>query len=282
MKVIALTVICLLAAGPAALAQEDLAFHFLKMEGKAFFLERVALNGKTVLSGTLISISLPIYVTRYLQDGPNTLEIEYTSDKTEGLVLTIEERKRGRPQRRPVVRFSSAVGETQGRKVRKVVAFTAYPLAPPPVSLGDADRQAILGLVQAYHGGLVARNAGRVARFFDRAIKEDGGIYPEGMELFRRVMASIASALSSAQFKIGPVRLDGLQFVADGQVVLVSRLDRLPLMESEEIEVEEEVTTVVNGREVRQKAKSKVRIAPGRLAFKRYGSEWHFALPFGF
>ncbi len=38
-------------------------YHFLRFDGKAMFLERVALNGQTVLGGTLISYSLPVYIS---------------------------------------------------------------------------------------------------------------------------------------------------------------------------------------------------------------------------
>src|SRR5207253_7235980 len=96
----------------AAADPGDVEYQFLWSEGA--YLHRVALNGMTVAGDTAISISLPIYVTKYLRDGANELEVEYTSDTRVGLSVTLETRAKG-PRKDQIVRFTSLTVATNGR-----------------------------------------------------------------------------------------------------------------------------------------------------------------------
>jgi hypothetical protein len=80
--------------------------------------------------------------------------------------------------------------------------------------------------------------------------------------------------LSSPQFKMKPLRLEKLQFSADGELVMVRRSDGLPIFASEEVEVIEEVISKQDGKEMRTKVKSKTQIVPTEMTFKKYGGEW--------
>ncbi len=275
--------LCLLAALlalPAAAHPEDLEYHFLTVKGKGFPLERVALNGKAVLSGTLISVSLPVYVDRYLKSGQNELEVEYTSDKVEGLTIAIEARTRG-PKKSEVVRFSSAAGESGGRKVTKTVSFAAHVRPPIPVTLTDTDRQAIAAVLQAQYTVLTQRDAAGLRRLYEKALQEEAQIYPEGVEFFKSVLDGSLKMLASPKFRMKPFQPTGLQFSVDGEVVQVSRTDRAPVMESDLVEVDEDVTVTRNGTEVHETQKIQSGIRPMSVRVRKYDGRWYLAMPFG-
>lgn len=281
-RILGLSLTLVILAGSAAPAGQDVTFHFLKVEGKAYFLEMISVNGKLVIRTKLISLDLPLYVTTHLQQGSNTLEFEYTSHSTEGLKILIEERRRGSPEKKEIVKFSSAAGETQGRKVMKVIGFTTHLKFPQTITLDEADRQAILGLIKAYHSALAARNSARVLKFTERATKEESDIYPEGMKFHQAAkQALVGTAFSIPNFKMQPLQLEGLRFLVDGDVAVVVRPQQLPVILSDEYDVKEKVCFVVNGRQVRTNVKQKFSIAPKFLHFKKYGGEWHFTVHFG-
>lgn len=282
MRILAFSVAFVILAGSTTPASQSVTYHFLKVEGKAHFLEVISLNGQLVIRSKLISLDLPVYVTRHLQQGTNTLEIEYASHRTEGLKIFIEERRRGPSERKTLVKFSSAAGETQGETVRKVIKFTPSLKFPPPITLHEADRQAILNLIKAYHNALAAKNSARVFKFTERAVKEESAIYPEGMKFYQASRQElITAAFSSPGFKMKPLQLDGFAFLVAGDTVVVDRPSELPVISSEEFVVEEEVAFVINGREVREKLKGRTSLSPRSLSFKKYGREWHFTISFG-
>lgn len=282
MRILTFSVAFVILAGSATPASQSVTYHFLKVEGKAHFLEVISLNGQLVIRSKLISLDPPVYVTRHLQQGTNTLEIEYASHRTEGLKIAIEERRRGSQERKAIVKFSSAAGETQGEKVRKVISFIAHFRLPPPITLNEADRKAILSLIRAYHGALAARDSARVFKFTERAVREESAIYPEGMKFYQAARRElITAAFSSPNFKMKPLHLERLHFLVVGDTVVVSGPPQLPVISSEEFEMEEEVMFVINGREVREKLKGRTSLSPRSLSFKNYGGEWHFTISFG-
>ncbi len=278
---ILLCVIASLMALPAAWGQDRAEYHFLRVDGKAAFLERVTLNGSPVLSGTLISVSLPIYVDKYLKDGQNKLELEYTSDTTEGLTVVVETRTRG-PQKTEVVKFQSAAGETGGKKVTKTIPFLVRLQPPaPPISLTDEDRQAILTLLQTQYAILARRDPAGLRGLYDKAIREEKLIYPEGVEFFKIVLDESLKMFANPQFRMKPFDPAGLEFTIGGQVVRVGRRDRSPVMESDPVEIEDEIILTQNGKEVRQKTKMQSQVSAVNIAFQKYDGRWYLALPFG-
>lgn len=74
-----------------------------------------------------------------------------------------------------------------------------------------------------------------------------------------------------------PLNLEDLQFTTDGELVTISRPANLPIIESEEVEIEEEFVFEMNGKEVRSKGKSKTKISPLKLSFKKYDGRWQMA-----
>jgi len=275
--------LCLLAgllALPVTAPAQALEYHFLTVKGKALPLQRVALNGKTVLSGTLISVSLPVYVDKYLKSGQNELEVEYTSDKAEGLTIAVEARTSG-SKKREVVRFSSAAGETGGKMVTKTISFTAHVRPLVPVALTDADRQAIAAVLQTQHTVLTHRDAVGLRRLYEKTMQEGMQIYPEGVEFFKSVLDDSLKMLASPKFRMKPFQPTGLQFSVDGERVRVSRTDGTPVMESDLVEIDEDVTFTRNGKEVHETQKIQSQIRSMSVAVRKYDGRWYLAMPFG-
>lgn len=279
---ILLCVIVSLLALPAAWGQDGTAeYHFLRVDGKAAFLDRVAINGSPVLSGTLVAVSVPVYVDKYLKDGQNKLELEYTSDATEGLTVVVETRTRG-PRTTEVVRFQSAAGETGGRKVTKTIPFRLRLQPPaPPISLTDGDREAILALLQAQYAILARRDSAGLRGLYAKAMQEEKLIYPEGVEFFRTVLDESLKMFANPQFRMKPFDPAGLAFTIDGQVVRVGRTDGSPVMASDPVEIEDEIVSTQNGKEVRQKTRMQSQVSAVSIPFQKYDGRWYLALPFG-
>lgn len=340
-----LPLLCILvAAAPYvdAQGQDDGAYYFFLMKGKAAFLWQVSLNGNKVIEGTLISIELPLPVTKYVREGTNTLDILYTSDAQEGLTLIIERRRKGSSAREEVLRFTSRAGETEGKKARKLINFpldgttvvdglsgsaespaeaapavraeaakrsrpkvwtdedmaelryrstistvgtTSAPAAgtrpaaaEPLQSLSEADKQAMLSLLRAYHQALSSKDLGAVTRFYDPALQEAAQVYPEGVKLFQDlVLPSFRQLLASPEFRMMPLRTEGLVFSTEGDKAVVSRADGSPVVESPEVKIELPPELVPRPGRV---TKSTGRIAAEKVHFKKYSGQWQFALPF--
>ncbi|TMI90494.1 MAG: hypothetical protein E6H00_06880, partial [Bacillati bacterium ANGP1] len=171
---------------PAAADPGDVEYQFLWSEGA--YLHRVALNGMTVAGDTAISISLPIYVTKYLRDGANELEVEYTSDTRVGLSVTLETRAKG-PRKDQIVRFSSPQGETNGVRLTKKIPFTIQLRRQAPLHLSGADRGTIEALLQTYYNTLARKDGPGLARLYAKAVQQEAEIYPEGIGLFQWVLS---------------------------------------------------------------------------------------------
>jgi len=271
-----LCALALLVAVPAAADPGDVEYQFLWSEGA--YLHRVALNGMTVAGDTAISISLPIYVTKYLRDGANELEVEYTSDTRVGLSVTLETRARG-PRKDQIVRFTSPTGETNGARVTKKIPFTIQLRRQTPLRLSGADRQAIAALLQTYYATLARRDGAGLAKLYAKAVEQEAQIFPEGIGLFQWVLSDSLRMIGTPRFRMKPFQGAGLQFSVDGQVVTVTRPDQSPLVESVPVEADSAGAQPASGAEA---AQAEPGLKPTSLSFKRYDGRWYLALPFGF
>ena len=268
---------------PAPLARpgEEVPLHFVRMDGKGRFLDRVALNGKEVLSGTLISVSLPLYVSPYLLDGTNVLEINYTSDPDVGLSVWVEERHPNGATITRLAAFSSEAGETKGRSVRRLVTFEAHPRTLPPVSLTDADRYEILQLVECYYRALAKKNTATWEELWNVASQDVRTVYPEGVEFVKNVMEMQAELIRNPRFKMQPYVADGLEFSVKGQIATVSRTNHEPVFASEPL-VEHTVPAAMHAQFPKAEGTVTTKIEPHSLQFKKINGKWALALPFGF
>ena len=270
-----LCALALLVAVPAAADPGDAEYQFLWSEGA--YLHRVALNGTTVAGDTAISISLPIYVTKYLRDGDNELEVEYTSDTRVGLSVTLETRARGRKDQ--IVRFSSPYGESNGARVVKKIPFTLQLRRQVPLRLSSADRGAITALLQTYYNTLARKDGAGLVKLYSKAVEQEGEIYPEGIGLFQWVLSDSLRMIANPKFRMKPYQGAALQFSVDGQVVVVTRPDQSPLVESAPMEAASAGAQPAAGAEG---AQADPGLKPMSLSFKRYEGRWYLALPFGF
>ena len=271
-----LCALALLVAVPAAADPGDVEYQFLWSEGA--YLHRVALNGMTVAGDTAISISLPIYVTKYLRDGANELEVEYTSDTRVGLSVTLETRAKG-PRKDQIVRFSSPQGETNGVRLTKKIPFTIQLRRQAPLHLSGADRGTIEALLQTYYNTLARKDGPGLARLYAKAVQQEAEIYPEGIGLFQWVLSDSLRMIANPKFRMKPFQGTSLQFSVDGQVVTVTRPDMSPLVESAPMGADgagAQPASRVEGAEAEPSLK------PTSLSFKRYDGQWSLALPFGF
>jgi hypothetical protein len=213
-------------------------------------------------------------------DGRNQLEVRYTSDKIEPLVVVIETRTRG-PRKTEALRLYSAPGETGGRKITKTISFDVHVQHPSPVSLTESDRQAIAGLLQTQYALLTRRDAPGLRKLYERAIWEANQIYPEGVEFFKNVLGQSDKMLADPHFRMKPFNRSGLQFEVDGTIASVSRSDHSPVMESEPVEIEDEIVFTQNGKDFHQPTKSQSKISPARVSFRLFDGHWYLAIPFG-
>jgi hypothetical protein len=268
----------------AGRTQSEETFYSLKIDGRANCLDKVSINGKTVVSGTVVEVKIPLPITSYLLNGMNTLEVEYTSDTKEGLIISLEKRKKGSAQGEVTTLFSSPAGATGGKKVKQTLTFEAkLNVAPKPnVALTDADKQAIRNQIQSYHMMLAKRDVKSVVEVMTRAIEDAKAQNPQlGKALQEILVEETKTSVSNPNFKMKPLQLDGLNFKVDGEFVVVRRAEGRPVFESEELEVEEEFVTKQNGHEMRSKVKSKTKIAAEEITFKKDNNQWRmvFRLP---
>ncbi|HLW61298.1 MAG TPA: hypothetical protein VKV57_15450 [bacterium] len=259
-----LCILVLLLTLPAAAGTDPTEYQFLWSDGA--YLHRVALNGATVASGAAISISLPLYISKYLVDGHNELEVEYTSDSRVGLTVAVETRAK-EPRRVEVARFHSPPGESRGASVVKTLAFTVHVHPQPPLHLTDADREAILAVLQSYYATLVRRDGAGLGKLYAKAMEEDAPIYPEGIGVFQWVLGDSQRMLAAPQFHMKPFQRTGLLFSIAGQVVVVTKPDGTPVVESDAGEPGDGAQAGFN---------------PESVAFEKYDGRWYLALPFGF
>jgi hypothetical protein len=270
-----LMALLVMSAASVGRAQSEL--YFLKFNGKANPLAKVSVNGATVVSGTIVSVHVPLPVTKHLRNGENTLEVEYASDSKEGLTIELEKRNKGsaKGEIRPL--FSSPPAATKGQMVKGVVKFNLQLNVTPKqnVVLTETDKQAIQAQIQSYYAMLSKRDTQGVLSATERAFKEMKEANPQLAKSMQQAILEVTQqCLSSPQFKMKPLRLEKLQFSADGELVMVRRSDGLPIFASEEVEVIEEVISKQDGKEMRTKVKSKTQIVPTEMTFKKYGGEW--------
>ncbi|HKV45336.1 MAG TPA: hypothetical protein VJT32_11790 [bacterium] len=261
---ILLCTLALLMTLPAAAGADTAEYQFLWSDGA--YLHRVALNGLTLASGAAISISLPMYITKYLVDGHNELEVEYTSDSRVGLTVAVETRAKG-SRRVEVARFHSPPADSRGARVTKTLDFTVHVHPRPPLHLTDADRQAILSVLQTYYATLAHRDGAGLGKLYAKAMEEDAPFYPEGIGVFQWVLNDSLRMLAAPRFRMKPFQRTPLLFSIAGQVVVVTKPDGTPVLESDAAEP--------GGR-------PPAGFDPESVAFKKYGGRWYLALPFGF
>ncbi|MCW5933699.1 MAG: hypothetical protein KIT45_05260 [Fimbriimonadia bacterium] len=273
-----LAAISLLSLGAARAESEN--YYFVKMQGKASPLAKLSVNGHTVVSGTITQFRLPMPITSFLKSGQNRLEIEFTSDSSEGIAIMVEQRRVDQSERPTIARFSASANETKGRSVKRVVNFEAF---PPrfQVALTAADKQQIRGQIQSLSEALKRKDFNAVQRLFEPAFQAEQAIYPEGVAMFRNLMQfGMEEMLKHPKFRMEPFRPAPLQFETQGDSIKVTRQDGKPILTSVEIVENETVIQGQDGKHSKGNYKSSMRMAMDELHFKRYNGRWHLTIGF--
>jgi hypothetical protein len=253
---------------PLALPGELIPAHFLRFEGEVLQTEySVTLNGKAVLRNTRVR-SLPLYVSPYLLEGTNQLEVGFTSDPEKPLDIVIEERFAGEAEHRAIAHFHANANEFP-EQTRKQLTFIAHPKAVPAIQLSDADRIAIHKLVREFYDAAADGDSVAVMELFEPAIEDAGAVYPEGAEFGKQEMTHFAHLISQPDCAMEPYNPAGLTFVANGNVVTVKRRDGTPVFISGEVPGDPEEAAAS-------------RVSADVIPVKKINDVWRLTLPFGF
>lgn len=253
---------------PAALLGELVPAHFLRFEGEVAEGEySVSVNGKTLLRNARVR-GLPLYVSPYLLEGGNQLEVEFTSHAGSPLDVIVEERFAGESGHRELVRFHADANQFPEMTHQQVV-FTAHPKVIPSVQLTDADRVAIHKLVQAFYDATASKDSLGVMKLFEPAIQDAREIYSEGADFGQNEMARLAHIVALPECTMEPYSPAGLAFSISGNVVTVKRANGAPVFSSNEVQVEPGQV-------------DKSRVSADVIPVKKINDEWKLTLPFGF
>src|SRR4051812_41390702 len=156
---------------PIAVESEIIPAHFLRVDGDVAPVDFLVLvNGQSVVRNTRIP-DLPPYVSTLLRDGGNVLGVQFASAADKPLDIVIEERFPNEKTHAVLVRFHAKANEFPSPVTRQVT-FTAHPKLLPPIQVTEADKTAILKLVQVFYDTLVRKNGAAVLALFTPALDE--------------------------------------------------------------------------------------------------------------
>ena len=257
-----------LGSTPSVAAENEIVpVHFLVVEGNVApgdFL--VLLNGQPVIRNTRVP-GLPPYVSHMLRDGANLLGIKFTSAPDQPLDIRIEERFPSEKTHSVLVHFHANANEFPSQATRQL-SFTAHLKMLPPIQLSEADKAAILKLVQTFYDTLVRKDGSGVMTLFAPAIDEARAVYPEGAAYGEHAMQDLATFAQSAAIVMEPYNPEGIEIVANRRVVSVRRTDGTPVFNSNQI-----IAGVNAGAS---------RVSADVVLAKKIDGQWRLTLPFGF
>lgn len=258
---------------------KDARYYFLKIEGKATQLKKVSVNGQTVLEGTITTFGMPLPITRSLQEGVNTLHLEFISHPDEGLSFHIEQRTTN--SRMSLDNWSFRAGASDGKLTTQSLTFNIPKGALPRqvTKLTPADREQIRQLIRQQHQAFAKKDYTAIQRLFQTSIAQESLIYPEGARFYKSLLEfAFKEMINHPRFKMMPLQLDNLQFTTEGDLVIVRRSDGKAVLQSYVIK---ESTEALHGKGKQQwssGSKMTSQLAAEQLHFKRYNGKWHSCL----
>ncbi len=268
-------------------------YYFLLVQGKGMPVKSIVLNGVNVLGGSVVSVSLPINVTRQIKQGLNKLTVDFVSHENEGLV-TIMERRRPGPKKLELARLAVNPNESQGKQLSRELAFNVdpAPVAPMKIDLTQTDEKQILDLVNEYYGALKDKDAGRLRALYGPALRKEQKIFPEGARFFNKILTKEIALMRRNEIKMEPFNIEDVMLEQEEDKIKVVRKDRKPMMQSNEIELSiEPIFSEVkaNGKAEAKKEKekeketqqAKQRLVTTKLLFRKLDGKWCIALPQG-
>jgi hypothetical protein len=253
---------------PAPLLGELIPAYFLRFEGEVADGEySVFVNGKALLRNSRVR-GLPMYVSPYLLEGGNQLEIGFASHAKDTLDVIIEERFAGDPQHREIMRFHADAGQFPQFSEHRF-SFTAHPRLFPDVVLTETDRVAIHDVIRAFYVATAQKDTDGIMELFQAALEEAGQVYPEGAAFGKEEIARFAYLASMPECSMEHYSPAGLTFDVSGNIVTVKRVDGGPVFTSAEMLGDPEEAAAS-------------RVSADEIPVKKINNEWKLTLPFGF
>ncbi|MBX9667836.1 MAG: hypothetical protein K2X93_09475 [Candidatus Obscuribacterales bacterium] len=273
-------------SGAANQARE---YYFLHVNGKGMPVKHVLINGVNVLGGSVISLTMPINITKALKSGLNDMKVKFVSHDKEGLITIVERRKDG-PEKHEVLRMALEPNASNGAEVEKELVFNVDPAPEPPekIELTQDDRQKLFGLVESYYAALKKKNPSKLRALYQPALTQEKRIFPEGADFFSKVLEKEIVLLKRKDVKMGSFDSNEIMLEQEGDKIKALRKDRKPMMESNEVDVNVDtmLAEVPSGpkktaKSASSKMSAKQRLVTTTLLFKRIDGQWRVALPRG-
>ncbi len=216
-------------------------YYFLLVEGKGMPVKQIIVNGVNVLGGSVISLSMPINVTKQIKQGLNELKVDYVSHETEGLVAIMEKRVPG-PKKFEIARLILKPKESQGKQVHKELAFNIdpAPVVPLKIDLSKEDEREILNIVEQYYGALKSKNASKLRSLYAPALRREDKVCPEGAQFFNKVLNKEIALLRRSDIKMDEFNINDVMLEQEEDKIKALRKDRKPMMMSNEIDLQVE------------------------------------------
>lgn len=251
-------------------------YYFLKIEGKASQLKKVAVNGHTILGGTITSVQMPLPITRSLREGANTLKLEFISHPDEGLAFHIEQRTVN--SRVALDNWSFRANASKGKLTTQSLAFNIPKgsFTTQLVKLTPADQEKIRQLIREQHQAFAKRDYTAIQRLFHTSIAQESLIYPEGARFYKSILEfALKDMINDPRFKMMPLQLNNLTFTVEGDLVIVRRSDGKAVLQSNEIKENMETLHGKGKQQWGSKSNMTSQLAAEQLHFKRYNGKWH-------
>lgn len=252
----------LILAASVAVAQE--AHYFVRVKGQASSIDKVAVNGRSVIEGTIASISMPLLVTNYLRPGQNALTATFTSSPREAFTIVVERRQGGTTKQ--VAQLSAPANASKGRPMNRAINFTvpAVDVQRVTVKLSQQDEAEIKSRLIDLHRALERKDMSHLKRAMKPGVDDLKSYYPEMAEFFTTMVDQfLGEMVQDRRFKMKPFRTDGLVITAKGRVATVARRDGKPVFESAAI------------KESNGGGSSSSQISAIEVKFKKIGGNWH-------
>lgn len=278
-SLMALLVLCIMMTQVTFTQDKNARYYFLKIEGKASQLKKVSVNGRTVLEGTITSVQMPLPITRSLQEGTNTLHLEFISHPDEELSLHIEQRTIN--SRMSLDHWSFRPDASKGKLTKQSLTFHIPQGALPryATKLTPVDQEQIRQLIRQQHQAFAQRDYTAIQRLFQTSIAQESLIYPEGARFYKSILEfAFKDIISNPKFKMMPLQLDNLQFITEGDLVIVRRSDGKAVLQSYEMREDAEILHGKGKQQWSSKSRMTSQLAAEQLHFKRYNGRWHSCL----
>ncbi|MCA9801197.1 MAG: hypothetical protein KC777_04390 [Cyanobacteria bacterium HKST-UBA02] len=222
---------------PALAAEKER--YMLCLSGRCKSIQEVRLNEFEVLGGPVLSVLVPLDVSKKVRAGLNTLKVRCRPDPDprESLRVVLERRAPG-PKKEKVASLTMSAREGEEKSLESEVAFNIVGDSAledgAGIKLVDSDRQAIRSLVDDYLKAVREHDIARLRKLFAPALKEESRYRPESADYYKSSLNNEIAFLSRGELDCP--ESGELELTADGDRVIASRKDAKPFYRSSEPE----------------------------------------------